>query len=177
MTTGTIVLHPGPSAGFEAPFDMLEACHQRVVRMLTLLDRLAAHVAEQGADLPAQQAARDVMRYFDQAGPAHHEDEERHVLPRLRAQGRADLADRLHADHETMRHAWSAVRADLQRVAAGCLPDGDAAPRWRDYAALYEQHLRSEEAMAYPAVRAALAPGDEETMGREMAARRGLRPA
>lgn len=36
------------------------------------------------------------------AGPAHHEDEERHVLPRLRATGAQALADRLAADHAEM---------------------------------------------------------------------------
>ncbi|RYY81317.1 MAG: hemerythrin domain-containing protein, partial [Comamonadaceae bacterium] len=52
-------------AGFEQPFEMLEACHERVHRMLTLLDRLRRHVAGHGTDEQARQAARDVMRYFD----------------------------------------------------------------------------------------------------------------
>ena len=64
-----------PAVGFEQPFAMLEACHERVQRTLTLLQRLRAHVREHGADVPAQQAARDVLRYFDIAaltrtGPA-----------------------------------------------------------------------------------------------------------
>ena len=97
--TATVTLFPGPGAGFEEPFEMLEACHQRVHRMLGLMQRLAAHLGEKGADASAQQAARDVMRYFDLAAPAHHEDEERHVLPLLRRLGQSALADRLHADH------------------------------------------------------------------------------
>jgi hemerythrin-like domain-containing protein len=177
-TSSTIALHPGPSAGFDAPFDMLEACHQRVQRMLGLLERLAAHLPQAGADESARQAARDVMRYFDLAGPAHHEDEERHILPRLRALGQAALAERLHADHAAMARAWAAVRADLQCVADGGSPaPADMAAwtqRWRDYAVLYEGHIRAEEEQAYPAVRAALAPADALAMGREMASRRGL---
>ena len=115
--TATVTLHPGPGAGFEEPFEMLEACHQRVHRMLGLLQRLAAHLRESGADANAQQAARDVMRYFDLAAPAHHEDEERHVLPRLRQGDQAALADRLHDDHARMSATWATVRADLVRVA------------------------------------------------------------
>ena len=135
--TATVTLHPGPGAGFEEPFEMLVACHQRVLRMLDLTQRLAAHLREAGADADAQQAARDVMRYFDLAAPAHHEDEERHVLPRLRQGGQAALADRLHADHTLMSATWAAVRADLSAwpTAAGRRPGWTPPPRagraWR----------------------------------------------
>lgn len=179
MTSSSLIgLHPGPAAGFDEPFEMLEACHQRVQRMLGLLGRLAAHLPQHGADESARQAARDVMRYFDLAGPAHHEDEERHILPRLQALGHAALAERLHADHVRMARAWTALRADLQSVAEG-RPPASAEPaawtqRWRDYAVFYEGHIRAEEQEAYPAVRAALAPADAPAMGREMASRRGL---
>jgi hypothetical protein len=44
-----IDLHPGPGAGFDAPFEMLDACHQRVERMLVLLGRLSAHLGTRGA--------------------------------------------------------------------------------------------------------------------------------
>ena len=54
-------------ASWEQPFDMLRACHDRVHRMLTLLGKLQAHVVVHGVDAQANQAARDVMRYFDQA--------------------------------------------------------------------------------------------------------------
>jgi len=175
--TATVTLHPGPGAGFEEPFEMLEACHQRVHRMLGLLQRLAAHLHESGADANAQQAARDVMRYFDLAAPAHHEDEERHVLPRLRQLGRAALADRLHDEHTRMSATWSGVRADLHRVAEGAwtATDMDAAvARWQDMAALYAAHIEAEESAAYPAVREATDGATQRAMGDEMARRRGL---
>jgi hemerythrin-like domain-containing protein len=174
--TATISLHPGPSAGFDAPFEMLEACHQRVHRMLGLLDRLASHLAQHGADDSARRAARDVMRYFDIAGPAHHEDEERHILPRLHALGHAELAERLRAEHVAMASAWAAVRADLHHVAEGQTPAEVPAlqQRWGDYAQLYADHVRAEEQIAYPVVRSALAPADEQAIGHEMASRRGL---
>ncbi|MDO8419277.1 MAG: hemerythrin domain-containing protein [Rubrivivax sp.] len=174
--TATVTLHPGPGAGFEEPFEMLEACHQRVLRMLDLTQRLAAHLREAGADASAQQAARDVMRYFDLAAPAHHEDEERHVLPRLRQGGRAALADRLHADHTQMSATWATVRADLQRVADGTwqLAELDAAvARWQAMAVHYRAHIEAEESAAYPAVRDATDAAARRDMGDEMARRRG----
>ena len=76
-------LMAAPAAGFEEPFGMLAACHERMQRMLALLARLRTHVASHGPDAQAQQAARDVMRYFDQAAPQHHRDEELHVFPPL----------------------------------------------------------------------------------------------
>ena len=112
-----LVLHAAPGAGFEQPFEMLEACHERVERMLGLIERLAGHLSEAGADASARQAARDVMRYFDRAAPNHHEDEERHVFPALRALGQGALADRLHADHEAMAGLWAALRTALAALA------------------------------------------------------------
>ena len=49
--------HASPDAGFEAPFELLTACHERVHRMLRLLDRLQAHLAEKGWDTQAAEAA------------------------------------------------------------------------------------------------------------------------
>ena len=47
-----------PAVGFEQPFAMLEACHERVQRTLALLARLRAHVRQHGADEDARQAAK-----------------------------------------------------------------------------------------------------------------------
>lgn len=180
------LLHPGPAAGFDQPFELLAACHGRVERMLGLLERLAAHLAAHGADEQARHAAADITRYFDIAGPAHHEDEERHVLPRLRASGDpalAALADRLHADHARMARDWATLRADLARVQAGPWTHparagdrGAALPAaWADFAAHYRSHIAAEDDQAYPAVRATLDDDTLRRMGREMAARRGAK--
>ncbi len=170
-----IPLHPAPSAGFDEPFEMLAACHERVERMLGLLQRLAEHVAAQGPGEPARQAARDVMRYFDIAGPAHHEDEERHVFPALRALGDPGLAavvERLHDEHVQMGSAWAALRLELARIADA----GDATPpRWQAFAALYRAHIRAEEDVAYPAALRVLDATARAAMGDEMARRRGVR--
>ena len=52
MTT----LFSSPAAGFDEPFAMLHACHERVERSLALLERLTAHLAQHGADAQARDA-------------------------------------------------------------------------------------------------------------------------
>ena len=168
-----IDLHAGPAVGFDQPFDMLEACHERVQRSLGLLQRLQAHVAEQGVDVQAREAAGDVLRYFDKAGPAHHEDEERHVLPRLRELGQAALAERLHADHRAMEAQWRSLREVLAAIAAGQALQLDAEACAR-YAALYAAHIEAEEGQAYPPLRALSTPAQCQAMGEEMAQRRRM---
>ncbi len=182
MNSTTLSFHSSPAAGFDEPFEMLLACHERVQRMLGLLLRLAEHLPAHGADEQARQAARDVMRYFDQAGPAHHEDEERHLFPPLLAQGDAAAAEvvrRLQQDHVAMGQQWQAVRADLAEIEAGRWPPAQPAalkPRWQAYAELYAGHIAAEEGQAYPAARPLLPAPALRDMGQEMARRRGVLP-
>jgi hemerythrin-like domain-containing protein len=179
--TSPLILHAAPAAGFDEPFEMLAACHQRVERMLGLLQRLQQHLESHGPDRPAAEAARDVMRYFDQAAPNHHEDEERHVLPVLRASGDPALqalAERLHAEHQAMTQAWGLLRPGLARLAAGDWPVPAAVEefaRWAAFDALYRGHLAAEDGSAYPAVSRRLAPAALAAIGDEMARRRGVR--
>jgi hemerythrin-like domain-containing protein len=174
-------LHRGPAAGFDEPFELLLECHRRVARMLRLLERLARHLRAAGPDDAARGAAADVMRYFDTAGPAHHEDEARHVLPALVATGEpalVALANRLAGEHADMERAWQHVRADLDGVTRGRWPaDAPTAceARWSAFAALYRSHLEAEESVAYPSVAPRLDGVARAAMGDEMARRRGVR--
>ena len=167
-----------PAVGFEQPFAMLEACHERVQRTLGLLGRLREHVRQQGVDHDARQAARDVLRYFDIAAPLHHQDEELHVFPLLLAQATPEvraLVIRLQQDHVAMTADWAAARAGLQALldenATGFTPQDDAA--LDRFAMRYDAHIADEEGVAYPAAAALLPPTALAAMGREMAARRG----
>ena len=171
------LLNAAPGAGFDQPFERLEACHDRVRRMLGLLERLAAHLPVRGCDAQAAQAARDVLCYFDTAAPAHHEDEERHVLPRLRAAGDEAFAAQIEQEHHELHRQWAELRRTLVEVAAGTwvgTGPADFMP-WQRYAALYRAHAASEEALAFPAARATLDDADLRAMGQEMAERRGAR--
>ncbi|NNU43478.1 hemerythrin domain-containing protein [Ramlibacter sp. B156] len=157
---------------------MLEACHERVHRMLALLARLREHLRAHGADTQAQQAARDVMRYFDQAAPQHHQDEELHVFPPLLAQGDPEtvaVVARLQQDHLQMESRWGAARQVLALVAEGrinALSAEDEAVL-DAFTGLYGAHIEAEEGMAYPAARALFDEAATAAMGEEMMRRRG----
>jgi hemerythrin-like domain-containing protein len=170
-----------PGVGFEAPFDMLEACHERVERMLNLLTRLRAHVAQNGCDAQAAAAAVDVMRYFDLAAPLHHQDEELHVFPAVlkMPSDRLDLlVCRLRQEHLEMEKLWGQVRQALARVAdsegQNKTPFSDADQASMDaFVAIYKDHIRAEEDLVYPEARRALDADQLSVMSRDMMRRRG----
>lgn len=180
MSSSSVPL-PGfnsPAVGFEQPFEMLEACHERVQRSLDLLDRVRTHVALQGHDAASRSAVGDVLRYFDQAGPLHHEDEELHVFPPLLnhpdEQVRAAVAQ-LQADHRRMEAQWARLRELLLRWQGAQGPgavsadDNALIDAFRD---CYARHIPLEESLIYPAARPGLDADQLARMGREMAARR-----
>ena len=167
-----------PAVGFDTPFDLLEACHERVLRSLALLQKLQDYLHDHPCDDSARQAARDVLRYFELAAPLHHEDEELHVFPPLLERGSADAVAavrQLQQDHEAMSANWQAARALLQALAEGTkesfsAPDEAVLAR---FAGVYAEHIRLEEDLVYPAARALLAPEAVQAMGAEMRRRRG----
>lgn len=174
--------HRSPGAGFNDPFDMLSACHERVERMLSLLTRLCEHLSANGWDLSAAQAARDVMRYFDLAAPHHHQDEEQHVFPAVLAgpdrHGLHAVVRQLQSDHQTMKQRWTQTRQVLQRIdQLGDAPwhplTSEEVQRLAEFVSLYDEHIQLEEQCVYPAANELLSLEDIRAMGQDMRVRRG----
>ena len=167
-----------PAVGFDTPFALLHACHERVQRTLALQHKLVGYLHQHTCDEQARQAARDVLRYFDIAAPLHHEDEERHVFPPLLAQGDAATVARvqqLQREHLRMAADWQRARLPLQALAQGqqdAFSQDDEAALAR-FASHYAAHLRSEEDVVYPAAQAVLSDSTLRAMGQEMRQRRG----
>lgn len=166
---------------FDDPFAILEACHERIERMLRTLERLPAHVAAHGVDDEARRAVGRVRRYFEEAGPDHHADEEVDLFPAARAAALRDgdepLLDaiaRLEAEHVEMDACWRALRAHLDALCAGAV-DGagevDEALVGR-FAALYRDHIAREEGVVYAGARARLDPASRPALALAMVERR-----
>jgi hemerythrin-like domain-containing protein len=167
-----------PAVGFAQPFEMLEACHERVHRTLDLLRRLIDHIDANGHDPSSRSAAADVLRYFDVAAPLHHEDEELHVFPALA--GSTDAAvplaiATLQGDHERMAALWADLRKALvQWRDDASAPAIDDATRQMatEFIGGYAAHIATEEDLIYPAARACFDAAGLARIGAEMQARR-----
>ena len=176
--TSPLLLHRAPGAGFEQPFEMLGACHERVERMLALLERLAQHLPQHGADEQAAGAARDVMRYFDQAAPLHHEDEELHVFPALAASPDAGVRQAiatLRDDHRRMAERWARARLVLlawRDQPQPPAPDEAVRATLKAFGDVYDAHIALEESLVYPAAHATFDETGLARIGAEMQARR-----
>jgi hemerythrin-like domain-containing protein len=173
------ILEPG-SLGptFDEPFEMLEACHERLQRMLGLLGRLRSHLRTEGNDNQARQAARDIMRYFDGAAPQHHRDEELHVFPVLLGlPDMVDVVSRLQQDHMAMESRWVLVRSLLEEVESGHRRSfNEADDRVIDsFVELYAGHIALEEGTAFPLANSNIEHERLRAMSLDMAARRGAR--
>ena len=182
MTPAKIAV-PGfsaPAASFEAPLEMLSACHGRVERQCQTLQRLVPHLAANGPDRAAREAAQSVMRYFDNSAPHHHADEENDLFPALlgsapeaeRAPLR-NLIDALCAQHRELEQAWAQLRRKLEGVRLGTMPglDADEVQRMVE---LYRSHIAREEETLLPAAARLLGTAQLDGVGRAMRARRGI---
>jgi hemerythrin-like domain-containing protein len=172
--------HRAPAVGLEMPFEMLEACHERVQRSLQLLHKLQAYLADLGHDSSVAQAARDILRYFDVAAPLHHQDEELHVFPPLLALGDPALTaavQRLQADHRAMECAWLGAAAVLRDIANTASNDWQPlqsaqVAALQNFAGLYGDHIALEEGTVYPRARAGITAGQLQAMRDDMVQRR-----
>lgn len=171
------------ASSYEQPFELLQACHERVERSLQLLVRLCQHLKVQGLDGSARDAARDILRYFDIAAPLHHEDEERHVFPvleQLDDEALLEVCTRLRDDHQRIHAQWQVLRTLL--VQLDSLPDGalpvlqqDMLGRAADaFVDIHKEHLLLENQHVFPSAQHGLSTAQQQAMGEEMAARRGL---
>ncbi|MFA9460147.1 hemerythrin domain-containing protein [Thiohalorhabdus methylotrophus] len=169
---------------FQSPLQLLRACHQRIERFADLAVRIAEHLP--GDDPPAEpvrQSAGQVLRYFDQAAPLHHADEEEDLLPRLRGRLVAEpdpdlsaLLDGLKAEHAGLENHWGTLRPLLDDLREG---EPVEAARYRASAEAFRDaqldHLQRENAHLLPAAEATLREEDIRDLGAAMAQRRGVR--
>ncbi len=173
----SITTHQTDAVSFDQPIAMLHACHGKILQQCDTLEKLAAHLAVHGCDVPAQQAAQRVLRYFDTAGQFHHLDEENDLFPALRQAAAGEepsldaLLDNLLAQHVVMLAAWEAVRQVLLQLVTG----ENALLITDRFTRCYRDHITLEEQVLLPLATRWLTPAQQQAMGQHMAARRGVR--
>ena len=161
---------------FNAPLEMLHACHDRIMDQCATLQKLLQHLPTHGCDVQAQQAAQAVMRYFDTAGQFHHQDEEVDLFPLLRAAHNADaeaLIKRLLEEHQLMDAQWSNLRTQLQGIAeekSAVLEKKLVA----DFSLAYGRHVMLENMQLLPLAAQLLSQQQQSDIGKKIAERRGV---
>lgn len=176
------VLHRDPAvADFGQPLQLLKACHDRILSQCDTLRRLCEHLPQHGSDAQAQQAASNVMRYFDSGGRHHHEDEEQDIFPRLAASATGQdaervalLTERLRREHVGMMQSWLDLREALEKIAhGGTVPLAEQAVN--RFCESYGAHIAFEEANLIPLAERLLDDTAQAAIGKAMAERRGIR--
>lgn len=178
-----ITIGTKPDHDFDEPLGLMSDCHRRVEKFLDQLIIVADKV--RGGELPAEasHALETALRYFQQAAPLHTADEEASLFPRLRALGviPEDVLQamaRLERDHDVADAAHAAIdEAGLRWLQNGTLPREEAEhllARLRELRAFYASHIALEDDYLFPLAARFLSSDEVETLGREMAARRGI---
>jgi iron-sulfur cluster repair protein YtfE (RIC family) len=162
---------------FDDGFDVLDACHRRILFAVGKLSALVTRLSTFGADAEARSLSAELLDFFSSTVRQHHEDEERHVFPRLATDGDEETVQavlRLQQDHDWLEEDWMALSPHLAAIAAGqtwceleVLREGTAV-----FSALLHDHIALEESLIYPQARDWLQRPQRHAMGREMAARR-----
>lgn len=161
---------------FDAPLEMLRACHSRIMAQCSTLTKLLQYLPEHGCDAQARQAAQAILRYFNTAGQYHHQDEEMDLFPLLLSTPSTeahDLVMRLIGQHHDMESAWLRLHPMLQAIAEGTA-DKLEEKAVVNFILLYDRHIVLENAQLLPLAAELLSDQASSVLGNKMAARRGV---
>lgn len=173
-----------PESGFDEPLGLLGDCHRRIERFLGMLITVAEQARGAALNEEQRRALEAALRYFREAAPRHTQDEEESLFPRMRAcsdvrvRAALDKLVGLEADHARAQAGHEeADRLGREWLETGALRP-EAADRLRtvlsELRALYEAHIRLEDAELFPLAGATLTAGQLAAVGQEMARRRGI---
>lgn len=168
-----------PGVGLGTPLELLSACHTRVEKQCQTLERLQAHLPVHGSDLPAQEAASAILRYFDTAARHHHEDEEQDLFPALLESMAGsdavciqDLTTALMLEHRELEKLWYALRLRLSDIAQGQATTQLAADEVNTFTQRYRAHIEREDRDLLPMAARLLGEEALQAISQAMQARR-----
>lgn len=167
---------------FNQPIAVLKHCHDRIRKQLQTLQNLLGHLPQHGADTAAQKAAEAVLKYFDNAAPLHHGDEEQDLMPMLQATARgadaallAAVVPGILADHARMDAEWTILKSQLDKIANGSSTALSVEDVNR-FSEAYAAHMLTEETQIAPMAKRLFTDEQMELLGQAMQRRRGIVP-
>jgi hemerythrin-like domain-containing protein len=173
-------------SSFENPLGLLSDCHRRIETFLGYLQTVTGLAAGRELQSDEREALDAAITYFERAAPQHTLDEEESLFPRLlnsgnaRAQEAGDLLESLHADHVTADELHAQVDALVRQWLDSSELSAEAGGQLKEsldaLASIYQRHIAAEDNQLFPLAAAILEKQDHNTIGREMAERRGVIP-
>jgi hemerythrin-like domain-containing protein len=174
-----------PAPTFDDPLGMLRACHRRIERALTVIERIAAVERLGTLDAPTEEALRQTLHYFRTGVPRHAKDEEESLFPRMRwalrdrAPAAAACLDTLEEEHVAADAAHQELEALGERLLdAGRFATAEERAWFSELIGslrrLYQQHIRREDVELFPLAAMVMDEQGRYAIGAEMAARGGI---
>lgn len=141
-----ITLEPQSFASWEQPIEMLYACHSKVKRFCRQLHILPDYLAKNGVNQAVKNDVQQILTYFNQSAPLHHEDEEKDFFPelvKLVPQAQADI-DELERQHIVLHQNWANLSLQLNQLLTNERQTIDQA-LIDAFVAGYDKHIALEE--------------------------------
>lgn len=167
-----IKLEPQQLVTWDEPIDMLYACHGRVKDFCRQLSILPDYLDQNGVNQAVKNDVQQILNYFNQAAPLHHDDEEKDFFPALAEQLPAAQKeiDELEKQHVHLHSNWDRLSTQLQQLLAGDVQQLDR-QLIADFIAGYDSHIALEEPL-FELGRQHLDAEKLQAMGKIMAERR-----
>lgn len=112
------ILEPQKFASWNEPIEMLYACHSKVKRFCRQLTILPDYLAKNGCNQAVKNDVQQILNYFNQSAPLHHDDEEKDFFPLLVKyvpEAQKDI-DELERQHVTLHGSWTKLSEQLQAL-------------------------------------------------------------
>ncbi len=162
---------PPQLSAAECPIEAMYEEHFNQRQLCVDMEMLAA------ATQPRPELARRILINLCRDLPAHFEDEEKGLFPRLRARALPEdelekTLNRLAREHEIAQAAFALLVPALACMADGALPAPEDRDALRRLAASERRHLIVENAILLPLARLRLTEQDKAALMAEIRARR-----
>lgn len=167
-------LSPQQFVTWDEPIEMLYACHGKVKQFCRQLQILPDYIEQNGCNQAVKNDVRQILNYFNQSAPLHHDDEEKDFFPALvkevpTAQAEIDL---LESQHQALHQNWDELSAELTKLLNDEISNVDRELIAR-FVAGYDEHIAIEEPL-FELGREYLGQNELQAIGKVMAERRKL---
>lgn len=131
---------------WDDPIEMLYACHGKVQKFCSQLNRLPEYLATHGCHDAEKQAIMQICTYFNRAAPLHHEDEEQDFFPALvkYCPETQVVIENLETQHIDLHENWVNLHEQLQATLNGERIAPDVA-QIHKFTQAYDVHIPVEE--------------------------------